>query len=111
MIGALNPRAPPTAVVMVSQELRMLVYDVYPKLKDRSDILHCIETHLTFLLDQGRVRDAHEFLRETEIGLRQELISRSLEQRRSVMKIVGTGTLNASLGVAAKYIASKLGFS
>lgn len=99
------------AVVTLSQELRMLIFDVYPKLKDRADILHCIETHLSFLLEHGRVPDAREFLRETEIGLRQELLCRPIEQRRGVIKIIGTGTLNASLGIVTKFIASKLGFS
>ena len=109
MTGALKPRASPAAVVKTPKALRMLVYDVYPQLKDRAEIMFCIETHLALLLSQGRVRDAIAFLRESEIGLRHELLRRPIEKRRGVLKVVGSGTLSASLGILVKYVASKLG--
>jgi hypothetical protein len=76
-----------------------------------TEMLLNIEIHLELLNRQGRIEDAAVFIRECEIGARTEVQKRSRQKSRDVLKLIGTSTFTASLGVVMKYLSNKLGIS
>jgi hypothetical protein len=106
----LEPRAPPGQEVRLSAGFKSLILDTYP-LPVGTEMLLNIEVYVDLLNSRGRNLDAIGYLRDCEIGARAEGRRRSQEKGRTVLTLVGTSTITASLTLAAKYIGAKLGIS
>jgi hypothetical protein len=111
MRAGIEPRAPPGLHhVKVTAEFRSLILKAYSG-PIGTDMLLNIEIHLNLLNSQDRGMEAIAFLKDCEIGAKAEVQKRSKEKSRNVLKLIGTSTVTASLGLAVKYICAKIGIS